>query len=252
MTAAPASGSTSSSAAPPTLQIDNLTAGYGATAVLREVSLVVPRGGVVALLGPNGAGKTTLLRAASRLIGTMAGRVLLDGQDVTREPAFAVARRGLCHLPEGRGIFPSLSVRDNLLLASPRGRQAESTDRAVKVFPRLGERMKQQAGSLSGGEQQMLSLVRAFVSNPSLVVVDEVSLGLAPVIVDQIFGILAEIAAGGTALIIVEQYVQRALALAETVYLLNRGRIAFTGPAAEVDPTTLFARYLGIQGTVEP
>jgi branched-chain amino acid transport system ATP-binding protein len=235
-------------AGPPALQIENLTAGYGATAVLRDVSLTVPRGGVVALLGPNGAGKTTLLRAASRFINPMSGRILLDGKDVTREQAYAVARSGLCHLPEGRGIFPSLSVRENLILSSPRRKESESIAQAMQVFPKLRERMKHQAASLSGGEQQMLSLVRAFVSNPRLVAVDEVSLGLAPVIADRIFDILREIAATGTALIIVEQYAQRALALAETVYLLNRGRVAYTGPAAEVDSTEFFTRYIGIEG----
>jgi branched-chain amino acid transport system ATP-binding protein len=234
----------------PALRIEDLTAGYGSTAVLRDVNLVVPRGGVVALLGPNGAGKTTLLRVASRFINPMSGRIMVDGKDVTHDRAYAVARRGLCHLPEGRGIFPSLTVRENLVLSSPKRREAESIARAVEVFPQLGQRMKQHASSLSGGEQQMLSLVRAFVSNPKLVVVDEVSLGLAPIIVDRIFEILTAIAATGTAMIIVEQYIQRALALAETVYLLNRGRVAFSGPAAEADPGALFARYLGIEGDV--
>ncbi len=235
-------------AEPAALRIENLTAGYGSTAVLREVNLVVPRGGVVALLGPNGAGKTTLLRVASRFISPMFGRIVMDGKDVTHDRAYAVARRGLCHLPEGRGIFPSLTVRENLILSSPKHRETESIARAVEVFPQLGQRMKQHASSLSGGEQQMLSLVRAFVTNPKLVVVDEVSLGLAPIIVDRIFEILTEIAATGTAMIIVEQYIQRALALAETVCLLSRGRVVFSGPAAEADQAALFARYLGIEG----
>ena len=172
------------------LELEGITAGYGETVVLRDVSLSVPDSGVVALLGPNGAGKTTTLRAASGLIRPISGRVLLDGEDVTGLKPYAMARRGLCHLPEGHGIFPSLTVKENIVLNSPKGKERESLVRAGDQFPVLAARLGQQAGSLSGGEQQMLSLVRAYLTNPRIVVVDEASLGLSPLLVDQVFDAL--------------------------------------------------------------
>lgn len=231
----------------PMLELDDVTAGYGDTIVLWDVTLRVPPSAVVALLGPNGAGKTTLLRTASGLVQPMRGRVRLDGQDVTGRRADVRARAGLCHLPEGRGIFPSLSVRENLVLESPKGKERDAIGQAMSVFPVLGNRLKQLAGSLSGGEQQMLAIVRAFVTNPKIVVVDEASLGLAPVIVEQIFENLRRVVATGAALLIVEQYINRALDLADTVYLMNHGRIAFHGPADEVQEATVFEQYLGIE-----
>jgi branched-chain amino acid transport system ATP-binding protein len=229
------------------LDIDNVTAGYGDTVVLRDVSLSVPDSTVVALLGPNGAGKTTLLRAATGLIRPMSGQVTLGGEDVTGRKPYYMARKGLCHLPEGRGIFPSLTVRDNLILQSPKGSEDASIEKAVESFPVLGARIKQFAGSLSGGEQQMLALVRTFLSDPKIVVVDEASLGLAPLIVNRIFETLRRIAEAGVSLLIVEQYVTRALDLADSVYLLNRGQIVFSGPANEVQGDEVFERYLGIE-----
>jgi branched-chain amino acid transport system ATP-binding protein len=190
------------------LELRGIEAGYGEHAVLRDVSLTVPAGTVVAVLGPNGAGKTTLLRVASGLLRPSAGTVRLAGEDITR------ARRGLCHIPEGRGIYPSLTVRENLLLHSRPGQEATALDRATSAFPVLGNKLRQPARLLSGGQQQMLSLVRAYLADPKVVIVDEASMGLAPVVVDQIFEFLGEIAASGTALLIVEQYVSRALALA--------------------------------------
>ena len=172
------------------LELEGITAGYGETVVLRDVSLSVPDSGVVALLGPNGAGKTTTLRAASGLIRPISGRVLLDGEDVTGLKPYAMARRGLCHLPEGHGIFPSLTVKENIVLNSPKGKERESLVRAGDQFPVLAARLGQQAGSLSGGEQQMLSLVRAYLMNPRIVVVDEASLGLSPLLVDRVFDAL--------------------------------------------------------------
>jgi branched-chain amino acid transport system ATP-binding protein len=201
------------------------------------------------LLGPNGAGKTTLLRAASGLIKPMGGQVRLAGEDVTGRKPYYMSRKGLCHLPEGRGIFPSLTVRDNLILQSPKGSEAASIEKAVASFPVLGSRIKQFAGSLSGGEQQMLALVRSFLSEPKIVVVDEASLGLAPLIVDQIFATLKRIADSGVSLLIVEQYVTRALELADSVYLLNRGQVVFSGAANEVQGDEVFERYLGIEVT---
>jgi branched-chain amino acid transport system ATP-binding protein len=229
------------------LELESVTAGYGETVVLRDVTLSVPDSKVVALLGPNGAGKTTTLRTASGLIKPMTGRVLLDGIDVTGRRPYALARRGLCHLPEGHGIFPSLTVKENLVLYSPKGKERESVQKAGEQFPALAQRLGQVAGSLSGGEQQMLSLARTYVTNPGIVVVDEASLGLAPVLVDQVFEALKQIVATGTSLLIVEQYVTRALDLADTVYVMNRGEIVLSGAAAELRGEELFERYLGIE-----
>ena len=229
------------------LEIENVTAGYGDTVVLRDVTISVPDSKVVALLGPNGAGKTTTLRVASGLIKPMRGRIVLDGEDLTGRRAHIMTRKGLCHLPEGRGIFPSLSVRENVILQSPKGKETESIEKAVSSFPALANRLKQTAGSLSGGEQQMLALVRTYISNPKIVVVDEASLGLAPLIVDRIFETLRQIVKEGVSLLLVEQYVTRALEIADTVYLLNRGQIVFSGPADEVTGEDVFERYLGIE-----
>jgi len=229
------------------LDLEEVTAGYGETTVLRDVTVSVPESKVVALLGPNGAGKTTLLRTASGLMAPSGGRVFLDGEDVTNRRAFYLARRGLCHLPEGRGIFPSLSVHDNLVLSSPKGQESHAISLAVESFPFLGSRLRQLAGTMSGGEQQMLALVRAFVSHPKIVVVDEPSLGLAPRLVDRIFEALRLIAARGSSLLLVEQYLARALELADTVYLMNQGRIVFCGPADSIGADEVFQRYLGIE-----
>lgn len=229
------------------LELENITAGYGDSVVLRDVTLSVPDSKVVALLGPNGAGKTTTLRVAAGLIRPMAGRVMLDGEDVTGCKAHTMTRKGLCLLPESRGIFPSLSVRENLILQSSKGRESECIEQGGEMFPILGQRMKQLAGSLSGGEQQMLALVRTYVTNPKVVVVDEASLGLAPLIVDRIFDALRGIVSKGTSLLLVEQYVTRALDLADDVYLLNRGQIVFSGPADELKGEDVFERYLGIE-----
>lgn len=231
----------------PTLKLDGITAGYGATTVLQDVNLEVLDSSVVALLGPNGAGKTTLLRAACGFIPTKDGSIYLDGQDVTGQAMHQISRRGVCHVPEGRGIFPSLTVKENLMLFSPKGREAEELERASAAFPILGQRLRQTAGSMSGGEQQMLAMVRAYLSNPRLVLVDEASMGLAPLIVDQIFDFLKGIARQGTSLLIVEQYVYRALALADYVYLLNHGRTVFAGTPEEVQQQDIFERYLGAE-----
>ena len=226
------------------LELRGIEAGYGGHTVLRDVTLTVEAGAVVAVLGPNGAGKTTVLRVASGLLRPSAGAVFLDGEDVTRARPYARARRGLCHIPEGRGIYPTLTVRENLVLHSRKGEEAAALDRATAAFPVLGEKLRQPARLLSGGQQQMLSLVRAYLTDPQVVIVDEASMGLAPVVVDKIFEFLAEIAASGTALLIVEQYVSRALALADHVYLLNKGTVVFTGPPQDI-ADDLFAHYLG-------
>jgi branched-chain amino acid transport system ATP-binding protein len=228
------------------LEIEHVTAGYGDTVVLRDVSLSVPDSKVVALLGPNGAGKTTALRVASGLLKPMRGRVVLDGEDLTGRRACVMSRRGICHLPEGRGIFPSLSVRENLILQSPRRKEEESIARAVVAFPELGRRLEQQAASLSGGEQQMLALVRTLVTSPKVVVIDEASLGLAPLVVDRVFETVRQIAATGVPILLVEQYVTRALDLADWVYILNRGQIVSSGAAEGLQAEDVFEQYLGI------
>lgn len=226
------------------LELRAIEAGYGEQTVLRDVSLTVQPGSVVSVLGPNGAGKTTLLRVVSGLLRPSAGTVQLDGADITRARPYARARRGLCHIPEGRGIYPTLTVRENLVLHSRKGEEATALDRAISAFPVLGEKLRQPAGQLSGGQQQMLSLVRAYLTSPRLVLVDEASMGLAPVVVDKIFEFLAGIAAAGAALLLVEQYVSRALALASQVYLLNKGSVVFAGKPQDVGDD-VFVHYLG-------
>jgi len=230
------------------LELRDVTAGYGDTMVLRNVSLEVRPGGAVALLGPNGAGKTTLLRVASGLIKPASGHLFLDGSDVTGKDTSALARKGVCHIPEGRGIFPSLSVRENLRLSAARGEEASGTDKAVEAFPALGGRMKQIAGSLSGGEQQMLAIARAYIANPTIVLVDEASMGLAPIVVDALFDFLSRL---GAALLLVEQYVTRALALADTAYLISSGSIITSGPASSFDAQEIFQTYLSIEVEVD-
>ncbi|MGH9041175.1 MAG: ABC transporter ATP-binding protein [Acidimicrobiia bacterium] len=225
--------------------LDHVSAGYGQATVLRDVHLAVPDGAVVALLGPNGAGKTTLLRVASGLLAPRAGRVLLDGQEVTAASPHRLRAVGICHVPEGRGIFPSLTVGENIRLFCLPGQERTGLERAVDAFPRLGQRIGQTAGTMSGGEQQMLALARAYVSPARVVLLDEVSMGLAPKLVDEIFTFLARLAAEGVALLLVEQYVAKALAIAHYVCVLDRGRLSFTGEPAEVERDEILASYLG-------
>jgi branched-chain amino acid transport system ATP-binding protein len=213
--------------------------------VLRDVSLVVPGGAVVALLGPNGAGKTTLLNVASGVLAPDAGSVRFDGVDVTAEPSHRRATRGLCHVPEGRGIFPNLTVRQNIALQVAADDEDNAIALAVEAFPVLGRRLSQLAGTLSGGEQQMLALTAARVRDPQVVLLDEVSTGLAPQVIDEIFAFLTNLAAAGASLLVVEQYVSRALAFADYVYILRHGKVAFVGEPVELDDEAVFAAYLG-------
>jgi branched-chain amino acid transport system ATP-binding protein len=229
------------------LELDGISAGYGDTPVLRDVHLSVPAGAVVALLGANGAGKTTLLRVASGLLVPTAGHVRLDEQVVTGQAPAALAARGLCHVPEGRGVFPNLTVRENLVLFAVPGDEEAGIDRAVTAFPRLGERLDQLAGTMSGGEQQMLALARAYVRQARIVLLDEVSMGLAPRVVDEIFLFLTRLASDGVALLLVEQFVTKALAVARYVSILKRGQIVFAGEPAELQDEDVFARYLGVE-----
>src|SRR5438309_5513188 len=224
--------------------LHDIVAGYDDSTVLRGVSLRVPPGKVVALLGPNGAGKTTLLRVASGLLEPTSGEITLEGTSLRGKPADAFARAGICHVPEGRGIFRSLSVKENLLLQAPAGGD-DALAKATDAFPRLGERLDQRAGTMSGGEQQMLAVARAYLSNPSYVFLDEVSLGLAPRVVDEIFTFLRRLADGGASLLLVEQYVVRALKIADFVFILNQGEVAFAGEPAELDEAEVFRTYVG-------
>lgn len=226
------------------LVISDLSAGYNGATVLRSVDLVVPPGRIVALLGPNGAGKTTLLRAASGLLSPSTGSVLVDGVDLTDAAPHDLVSHGVCHVPEGRAIFTNLTVAENLRLFMPPG-SSEAVERAVTAFPVLGRRRGQIAGTMSGGEQQMLALARAYVRDPRYVLLDEVSMGLAPLIVESIFESLEDLAASGTALLLVEQFVHVALEMADLVFVLDRGRITFRGESRELDADALAESYLG-------
>jgi branched-chain amino acid transport system ATP-binding protein len=232
-------------AVPPALELVGVSSGYGDTTVLREVSLTVPRGRVVALLGANGAGKTTLLRTASGLIRPTAGQVRLDGVDVTGARAYQRSARGLCHIPEGRGVFRSLTVRENLTLQARRGQEVAAIERASAAFPILGDRLKQVAGTLSGGQQQMLAMAAAYVRRPRLVLVDEASLGLAPRIVDEIFEFLSTLASIGVSLLVVDQFVVRALEIATHAYVLHRGSLVYAGEPQTLLDGSAFERYIG-------
>jgi branched-chain amino acid transport system ATP-binding protein len=226
-------------------ELRHIRAGYDGSTVLGDVTLRVPPHSVVALLGANGAGKTTLLRVAAGLLEADAGEVLLDGIDVSRTPPHARAQAGLCLIPEGRGIFPDLSVLENLRLQCTPELETDLGDRIAEAFPRLSQRMSQRAGTLSGGEQQMLALARCHLTQAKIVLLDEVSMGLAPLIVDEIFEFIHRLRSSGVALLIVEQYVQRALEIADYAYVLNRGRVTFVGEPHEIEQANVLESYLG-------
>ena len=229
---------------PALLEVRGLRAGYGRTEVLHGVDLKVPPGAAVALLGSNGAGKTTLLKTVAGLLPARDGHVLLRGTPVEKRPANTRARGGLCLIPEGRGIFRRLTVRENLTMQVGRRHLNGSLEQATARFPKLGQRMDQLAGTLSGGEQQMLALARALVTDPVVVLADELSVGLAPVVVDEIFEALEVLRAEGRSLLLVEQYVERAVGIADYVYILGKGNIVFAGEPAECTAGAVFARYL--------
>jgi branched-chain amino acid transport system ATP-binding protein len=232
------------------LSVKDLDVHYGAIQALSGVSLEVEAGQIVTLIGGNGAGKTTTLRAISGMIRSTRGRVMFDGQEISSVPAYALVSRGLCHVPEGRGIFANLSVAENLELGAycrhDRLGIDEDRERALELFPRLRERLKQNAGTLSGGEQQMLAIGRALLARPRLLLLDEPSLGLAPQLVQVIFTIIREINGGGTTVLLVEQNAHMALAVAHRAYVLQTGRVVKSGPARELleDPDVKKA-YLG-------
>ena len=222
----------------PVLSVKDLRVHYGVIEALRGVSLEVPEGKVVALIGANGAGKTTTLRAISRMLRPSAGSVRFKGEELTRLQPHDIVARGLAHAPEGRGIFLNLTVKENLdlgaFLRTDSAGIAEDRERMFATFPILRERMNQVSGTLSGGEQQMLSVARALMSRPKLLLLDEPSLGLAPQVVERIFQVLKEVAAQGVALLLVEQNAHKALQIAHRAYVLETGEVVMQGSGAEL------------------
>ncbi len=227
------------------LRLEGVTAGYGHTMVVRNVDLVVPVGKTVALLGANGAGKSTLLKTAAGLVRPVAGRLWLGDRRIDGLPAHARTRLGFCLIPEGHAIFRELTVSENLAMYCGGRHVREAIDRAVAAFPVLGKRLGQEAGTLSGGEQQMLALSRALVLDAKVVLADELSMGLAPVIVDNIFEVLETFRAEGRSLLIVEQFLARALAVADYVYILHKGAVVFVGEPHQCEDARVFERYVG-------
>jgi branched-chain amino acid transport system ATP-binding protein len=241
---------TETTSAEPLLDIRALCAGYGDTDVLRGVDLKVEPGEIVAVLGSNGVGKSTLNRTISGVVRARSGAVVFEGAAIEQEKPAAIVARGLIHVPEGRRIFPNLSVRDNLDLGSYRraaARRAVNRERVFTIFPRLRERRSQAAGTLSGGEQQMLAIGRGLMAEPTLLILDEPSLGLSPLLVEELFALIARIHAEGVAVLLVEQNVVQSLEIAGRAYILAEGRCLMSGPAAAIaaDPQ-LRRAYLGL------
>lgn len=234
------------------LEVIDLVAGYGDITVLRGVRFSVPPHGVVALLGANGAGKTTTLNAISGLQADVtSGQVVLEGADITRMPAHERVEAGIAHAPQGRQLFPFMSVRENLELGSyaprARGHEKDILDWVFGIFPRLKERIGQQAGSLSGGEQQMCAIARALMSKPRYLLLDEPSLGLAPIVVKQVMAVIGQIAAQGIGILLVEQNVALALKQAQYAYVLEHSQVAIEGPAADLQNDDRVRKaYLGL------
>ncbi len=231
------------------LEITDLRAGYGRIEVLHGITLRVEPHALCAIVGANGAGKTTLLLAISRLLDARAGTIRFDGRDVTRAPSHAIVRAGLSHVPEGRRILPAMSVEENLLVAAALRKDLDARTEITALydrFPILDTRRRLAAGSLSGGEQQMLAIARALVVRPKLLVLDEPSMGLAPKLVAQIFDIVASERARGTSILLVEQNARKALALADYAYVMERGTIALEGTGADLaGRPEIAAAYLG-------
>jgi branched-chain amino acid transport system ATP-binding protein len=231
------------------LEVSSLRAGYGAIEVLRGVDLSVGAGEIVALLGSNGAGKSTLNNNVSGLYRPFGGTIEFDGQAIAGAPSMRIVEAGLVQVPEGRRVFPNLSVRENLELGSyRRGRAArtKNLERVLTIFPRLNERMTQLAGTLSGGEQQMLAIGRGLMGEPRLLILDEPSLGLSPLLVEEMFALIGRLNRDGLAILLVEQNVVQSLAIAHRAYVLENGRIALSGAAAELaEHPELRKSYLG-------
>ena len=224
------------------LTIQNLFAGYGKVQVLHGISIEVPKGKVVTLIGSNGAGKTTTMRAVSGMIAPTAGEITLNGKRIDGLESYHIAKQGLAHSPEGRRVFATMTVTDNLTLGAfprltgsrPRGDVAGDLERALELFPRLKERRTQLAGTLSGGEQQMLAMARAVMLNPEVVLLDEPSMGLAPILVAEVFRIIERLKSEGVTMLLVEQFAAAALGVADYGYVLENGRISLHGPAEKL------------------
>ncbi len=236
------------------LSIKNLEAGYGKVKVLHGISIDVPKSQVITLIGSNGAGKTTTMRAITGMIKPTAGDITMDGKPIAGFDSHKIARLGLAHSPEGRRVFSTMSVTDNLLLGAfprltysrPKGDVKGDLERAMELFPRLKERRNQLAGTLSGGEQQMLAMARAIMLNPDIILLDEPSMGLAPILVDEVFKIISRLKSEGVTMLLVEQFAAAALNVADYGYVLENGRITVHGPAEKLknDPAVK-AAYLG-------
>ena len=236
------------------LQIKNLEAGYGKVHVLQGISIEVPKGQVVTLIGSNGAGKTTTMRAVSGMIRPTAGEITLNGKRIDHLESNQIAKLGLAHSPEGRRVFATMTVTDNLLLGAfprltgsrPKGDVQADLERAMELFPRLKERRQQLAGTLSGGEQQMLAMARAVMLNPEVVLLDEPSMGLAPILVEEVFRIIARLKHEGVTMLLVEQFAAAALKVADYGYVLENGRISVHGEASKLmNDSAVRAAYLG-------
>ena len=233
------------------LSLGAISAGYGSFQVLFDVSLEVPRGEAVGVIGPNGAGKTTLMRVISGLVQRYTGAMKLEGRSIGGLPAHRMVEQGIAHVPENRRLFPRLTVEDNLRIGAylPRARRqcAEQLDRVYKLFPRLKDRREQLAGTLSGGEQQMCAIGRALMSDPKLLLMDEPSAGLAPLVVGQVFDLVHRIRAEGLTVLIVEQNVQQVLDVVDRAYLLEVGRIKLAGTSAELKGNDFIRKsYMGL------
>jgi branched-chain amino acid transport system ATP-binding protein len=236
--------------ASPLLAISDLHAGYGETEVLRGVNLAVNTGEIVAVLGSNGAGKSTLNRTISGVLRATEGSIRFAGETIERERPATIVSRGLIHVPEGRCVFPNLSVKDNLDLGGyrrARGRRPQNRERVFSIFPRLAERQSQRAGSLSGGEQQMLAIGRGLMAEPVLLILDEPSLGLSPLLVEELFALIQSINGQGIALLLVEQNVVQSLEVADRAYILENGSVVLNGASSDLrnDPN-LKRAYLGL------
>lgn len=222
----------------PLLQLQDLHVHYGAIHALQGINMSIERGKIVTLIGGNGAGKSTTLRAVSGLLRPTRGSILFEGQPIHQLAAHRIVQRGIAHSPEGRGIFPNLSVEENLMLGAyarrDRGGILADRSKAIDLFPRLSERLRQQAGTLSGGEQQMLAIARALMARPRLLLLDEPSLGLAPQIVQVIFRIIRQINAEGVTILLVEQNAHMALSIADQAYVIQTGKVIKHGPAREL------------------
>ena len=229
----------------PLLELRGLRAGYDGLTVLHGVDLAVPEGCLFALLGPNGAGKTTTLKVVAGLHPAETGDVIMGGRRVNGATAEQLARRGLCLVPEGRGIFPNLTVRENLLMMTHAGRPlAEVEDAAFHRFPRLRDRRDQVSGTLSGGEQQMLAMARGLATDPALLILDELSMGLAPMLVEDLYGVVAQVAREGVSILVVEQFARMVLGVADRAALMVHGRVVAEGPPATIEGA-LSGAYLG-------